>query len=67
MQVFFQWILGKIFVPIAYCLGIEKDETEDVALLLGLKTVVNEFVAYQKLLSMTHLSVRKIKIILLEL
>lgn len=58
-QLSFEWILGKIFIPFAYCLGIQTDETEDVALLLGLKLVVNEFVAYEKLLTMTHLSVCK--------
>jgi pyrimidine nucleoside transport protein len=54
-----QYILSQIFIPVAYLIGIDSEETEDVAKLLGLKTVVNEFVAYQELQRMT-LSVRPI-------
>jgi len=54
----FQYILSKIFIPVAYIIGIDSEETEDVARLLGLKTVVNEFVAYQELQSLTKLSPR---------
>ncbi|KAG8222826.1 hypothetical protein J437_LFUL005032, partial [Ladona fulva] len=45
----FEWILGKVFIPLAWLLGVAPDECEEVALLMGLKTIVNEFVAYQKL------------------
>jgi len=38
---------------------VDSEEVEDVAVLLGLKTVVNEFVAYQRLRGM-ELSVRTI-------
>ncbi|ODM92791.1 Solute carrier family 28 member 3 [Orchesella cincta] len=51
-QLSFEWILSKLFIPFAYILGVDSEDTEDVALLLGLKLVVNEFVAYQRLLSM---------------
>jgi pyrimidine nucleoside transport protein len=46
----FEYILGKVFIPVALVIGIDPEEAENVALLLGLKTVVNEFVAYQRLL-----------------
>lgn len=36
-------------MPLSYLMGIPWDECEDVGTLIGLKTVVNEFIAYQKL------------------
>lgn len=36
-------------MPLSWIMGIPWDQCEDVATLIGLKTVVNEFVAYQKL------------------
>ena len=36
-------------MPLSWMIGIPWEECEDVATLIGLKTVVNEFVAYQKL------------------
>ncbi|CAG7834095.1 unnamed protein product [Allacma fusca] len=54
----FEWILSKVFIPVAYIIGIEDKDVEDVALLLGLKTVVNEFVAYQRMMTMKTLSER---------
>ncbi|CAL8129406.1 unnamed protein product [Orchesella dallaii] len=48
----FEKILGKVFIPIAFILGVDTENIEDVAVLLGLKTVVNEFVAYQRLTQM---------------
>ncbi|PAV58894.1 hypothetical protein WR25_08883 [Diploscapter pachys] len=51
----FQIILGYIFFPLAYIMGVTAnlDETLRVAQLMGTKTAVNEFVAYQKLGEMT--------------
>ncbi|KAG8222825.1 hypothetical protein J437_LFUL005031 [Ladona fulva] len=45
----FEWILAKVFIPLAWLLGVAPEECENVAILMGLKTMVNEFVAYQKL------------------
>lgn len=58
-MVLMQMILGKIFIPFAYLMGVQSSEVEDVAILLGLKTIVNEVVAYRKMVSpeMAHLSV----------
>ncbi|XP_054161152.1 solute carrier family 28 member 3-like [Oppia nitens] len=45
----FKLILSKIFIPFALLMGIEWHECDRVAKLIGLKTVINEFVAYQEL------------------
>ena len=42
----FELILGYIFAPFAFLLGIPWDECLRVGVMLGKKTVVNEFVAY---------------------
>ena len=35
----FHWLLSKIFYPFAFVIGIDTEELEDVAYLLGVKTV----------------------------
>ena len=45
----FEWLLGKAFTPVSYVMGVEWEECELVGKLIGIKTVVNEFIAYQKL------------------
>jgi pyrimidine nucleoside transport protein len=42
-------VFGKIFTPLAWVLGVDWDECEYVGQLIGLKSIVNEFVAFQKL------------------
>lgn len=42
-------ILSKLFMPLSFIMGVPWDECERVGTLIGLKTVVNEFIAYQKL------------------
>ncbi len=44
-----QSILGLGFAPIAFLMGIPWSEAREVGSLIGVKTVVNEFVAYQDL------------------
>ncbi|OWR46535.1 sodium/nucleoside cotransporter [Danaus plexippus plexippus] len=44
-----EWILGKIFIPLCWLMGVPWEECELVGSLIGLKTVVNEFVAYQRM------------------
>jgi len=48
-EITFEWILGKVFIPVVYMMGVGWDECEVVAQLVGVKTIVNEFIAYQKL------------------
>ncbi|XP_012171534.1 solute carrier family 28 member 3 isoform X1 [Bombus terrestris] len=42
-------ILSKVFMPLSWIMGVPWDQCDDVATLIGLKTVVNEFVAYETL------------------
>jgi CNT family concentrative nucleoside transporter len=41
-----QKILGGLFAPVAFLLGIPWEHATDVGSLLGIKLIVNEFVAY---------------------
>jgi CNT family concentrative nucleoside transporter len=41
-----QWILGKLFSPIAFLLGVPWDEAAIAGSLIGQKLVINEFYAY---------------------
>lgn len=45
----FEWILSKLFVPLSLLMGIEWADSQEIARLVGLKTIVNEFVAYKRL------------------
>ncbi|OAD55339.1 Solute carrier family 28 member 3 [Eufriesea mexicana] len=45
----FEFILSKVFMPLSWIMGVPWDKCEDVATLIGLKTVINEFVAYEML------------------
>jgi len=42
-------ILGWLFAPLAWIMGIPWDEAVDVGMLLGEKTIFNEFIGYQHL------------------
>ncbi|KAI5711471.1 hypothetical protein M8J75_000597 [Diaphorina citri] len=44
-----EFIFGKIFIPLTWIMGVEPSQCEEVARLIGLKTVINEFVAYKEL------------------
>jgi len=44
-----QWILGWIFRPIAFLMGVSWEESLAVGALLGQKVVLNEFIAYTQL------------------
>ncbi|BES94431.1 Sodium nucleoside cotransporter [Nesidiocoris tenuis] len=43
------YILGKVFIPLAWLMGVKTEDCSRVASLIGLKSFINEFVAYQKL------------------
>jgi len=45
----FQGILGLVFAPLAWLMGVPADDVTKVGSLLGVKTVLNEFIAYQEL------------------
>ncbi len=43
------WIFGKLFTPLAWCMGVPSQDVTGVATLLGQKLSVNEFVAFKSL------------------
>ncbi|XP_075723799.1 putative transporter YutK [Rhipicephalus microplus] len=43
------WLLGRLFVPLALAMGVGLHECSRVASLLGLKAALNEVVAYSKM------------------
>ncbi|XP_971690.2 solute carrier family 28 member 3 [Tribolium castaneum] len=45
-------ILGKILIPLSYTMGVEWADCEKVAQLIGMKTILNEFIAFQKMQTM---------------
>lgn len=47
-----QYILGQLFRVLAFCMGVDWNETIQVGSLLGQKMVLNEFVAYVDLSAM---------------
>ena len=49
IQISLNYLLGKIFVPITYLMGVPAEDTENVATLVGIKTAINEFVAFDLL------------------
>ncbi|XP_045133390.1 solute carrier family 28 member 3-like isoform X1 [Portunus trituberculatus] len=54
-------LFGWIFMPLAWVMGVDWAECDKVGQLIGLKTILNEFVAYEKLSEMLkaeELSVR---------
>lgn len=61
-EVSLRTILGFIFAPFAYFLGFTGSALLDAGQLLGIKMVVNELVAYERLLSY-HFSGRAVAII----
>ena len=48
-ELFLQVIMSYICMPFAYIMGVEWKDTFEVGKLLGIKTFLNEFVAYQDL------------------
>ena len=49
IQISLNYLLGKLFIPIAYLMGVPAEDTENVATLVGIKTAINEFVAFDLL------------------
>ncbi|MFW5659082.1 MAG: NupC/NupG family nucleoside CNT transporter [Bacteroidota bacterium] len=48
-QLSLEFILGMMFQPIAWLIGIEWGDTLTIGSLLGIKTAANEFIAYEQL------------------
>lgn len=47
----FQWILGKIFSPLVFLMGVPTSDLSVAGSLIGEKVILNEFVAYSSLSS----------------
>lgn len=47
-----QYVFGKIFMPLAWVLGVSWNECDKVGELIALKSIINEFVAYERLADM---------------
>ncbi|AYE34460.1 NupC/NupG family nucleoside CNT transporter [Clostridium septicum] len=45
----FQWIIGKIFSPLVFIMGVPTQDISVAGSLLGQKIILNEFVAYSEL------------------
>lgn len=45
----FQWILGKLFSPLVFLMGVPTTDISAAGSLLGQKIILNEFVAYSEL------------------
>lgn len=45
------WLFGKIFTPLAWCMGVPSVDVNNVGTLLGQKLTINEFVAFSNLTS----------------
>ncbi|WP_297633776.1 NupC/NupG family nucleoside CNT transporter [uncultured Clostridium sp.] len=45
----FQWLLGKLFSPLAFVMGVPASDVTTAGSLLGQKVMLNEFVAYSEL------------------
>lgn len=44
-----EWFFGKLFIPLAYIIGIDWDDCEKIGAVIATKNIINEFVAYEKL------------------
>lgn len=47
------WIFGKLFYPITWCMGVPSKDVSTVATLLGQKLSMNEFIAFLNMTSKT--------------
>ncbi len=47
-------LLGFLFAPLAWAIGVSGGDTLEVGQLLGIKTVTNEFIAYQQMSELMH-------------
>lgn len=48
-EVGIQFILGRLFIPCSWALGVRWEDCEAVGYVIGTKTFVNEFVAFKLL------------------
>lgn len=61
----FQWILGKLFSPLAFVMGVPTVDISAAGSLLGQKIILNEFVAYSELSNLIKLDVLQPKTVMI--
>lgn len=61
----FQWLMGKLFSPLAFVMGIPTADISAAGNLLGQKVMINEFVAYAELSKQMAANVLQPKTILI--
>ncbi|XP_016971291.1 solute carrier family 28 member 3 [Drosophila rhopaloa] len=45
----FEWIFSKLFIPLVWAMGVPKQDCDIIAKVVASKTIINEFVAYERL------------------
>ncbi|XP_030385480.1 sodium/nucleoside cotransporter 1 [Scaptodrosophila lebanonensis] len=45
----FEWIFSKLFIPLAWAMGVPNQDCDKIAKVVATKTIINEFVAYERL------------------
>jgi len=45
----FEWIFSKLFIPLAWIMGIPNSDCNVIAKVVATKTIINEFAAYKRL------------------
>lgn len=50
----FEWLLARVFTPLAFIMGVPWKDCGAVGELIGIKTFANEFIAYSRLASVMH-------------
>ena len=61
----FQWILGKLFSPLAFVMGVPTVDISAAGSLLVQKIILNEFVAYSELANLITLDVLQPKTVMI--
>lgn len=62
-----QFITGKVFIPLAWIMGVKWEECDEVARLVGIKTIINEFVAYQQMGESKRAGLLSVSIVIFEI
>ncbi|KAH8367095.1 hypothetical protein KR084_000549 [Drosophila pseudotakahashii] len=45
----FEWIFSKLFIPLVWAMGVPNEDCDIIAKVVATKTIINEFVAYERL------------------
>ncbi|XP_017065993.1 solute carrier family 28 member 3 [Drosophila eugracilis] len=45
----FEWIFSKLFIPLVWAMGVPTQDCDIIAKVVATKTIINEFVAYERL------------------